>query len=355
MTRNKLYNYREARPGFVLSKDPGRLNVVAFSEFWNNPVERKETVPRPHSPNEFDEVETTIYDGSKPIPNVWINDYLKDVQQVVKDLTNSTGELHVVAVNLVSCLTDDKEKPILKIDPRSDGKPRIQASNHTFWVDPENIQSFRKSQFSNIDGMQDFGNYEYTALAGKKDEESRGYIKLLDGGYWFLENRIFLDITADFETNWVRRPDAMSVQSSGNPNKKDWVLKSKPYAVIVSDTLIPDNSGLYVSPEFPGYKVLKEKQQNSFFVGKLLNLVQTMADVDLKRLRKWYFTKKNSEYLKATSPTEVTHKSEKYGIETMFVLSNIEFATAVTEKDLDGAATLMIDGNLMYTQPLPKE
>lgn len=104
-------------------------------------------------------------------------------------------------------------------------------------------------------------------------------------------------------------------------------------------------------------KAKKEAAENASFVGRFLNLVQSVTDANVDSMRNLFFdhNMENSQYLRMEKPRMVKHQSRNYGEETMFVLSDIEFKTAMTEKDLEGAATLMIDGNLMYTQPLPKD
>lgn len=340
--------YAESRKGFSSAKHKsGRLNLIIFPEFWHNKGDNE------------------AFDGSKPIPSAWIQDVLAAVQIQVRKLLHDTEEQHLVAINLTSLQTDEKDQIILMTDPESKGQPRPQALNQTFWVDPEAVQSFSKSAFSNIDNMGNVGNYFKTKLGGSKAEESRGYVKLLDGGYFFLENRICLDITHSFEETWVKRPDAMLVLACGTPEKIDWDLTYKPYAVLVADTFWARGmgterdkpiNGLHASPEFPGYQALEAaKESNVSFLGKFLNIVQAYTQVSMDSLRTFFFGGGfTSTYLYGGVPQVIKHESEAYGNDTMFVVADIEFQNTVTEKELDGAAQMILDGKLYYTQPPPK-
>ena len=345
----KIDNYLESRPGFVDKSNPDRLNILCFPEFWHNQIGKDE------------------YDGSKTIPSSWIRDVLDAIQIKTQLLLDKTNEQHVVAINLVSHQADEHDNTILMEDEHSGGRKRPQVSNNTFAIDPVFKQSFAKSAPSNIDNLGDVGNFKLMHMADNKDDETRGYLKLLSGGHFFYEMRICLDATKSFEETWWKRPDLMLVLSGGTPPKGELDVSYNPYALYIADTfwsrgmgsdIMGPVNGIHYSPEYSGYQTLEANEKNkTSFVGNFLNLFQAYTSVSMETLRAFCFGSKSpaKKYLYGGVPRVIEHKSDKYGTEVMFVLTDIEFKSAFTEKDLQGAATFTMDNKLYYTQPKAKE
>lgn len=168
------------------------------------------------------------YNGSRSIPAIWVPDIRQSRPGGKERKSSCLGLMNYTSSRSTSSprkpdldgkeiLMTDKSTETIDKDGMVTRTPKPQASNLTFWIDPESIRSLQKSQVQQDPmGWRVMANTFQTAHGERNDPQSRVITNLPGGGGGkvFIANRICLSVVDAFPEDLLSsRPDAMVVLS----------------------------------------------------------------------------------------------------------------------------------------------